>query len=59
MSNLFPMSVAEGLEQLLCMEALFGLLAVLTPVVIVYLLVAHAKRCQSQSDNQAEDSRFP
>jgi len=58
MEHLSMMSDALQLQDLLSMEVLFGLLAVLTPVVIVYLLVSHARRCQSRIDDQPEDSRF-
>ena len=58
MAHLSPISAAFELQNLLSMEALFGLLAVLTPVVIVYLLVLHARKCQSRIDDQPEDSRF-
>lgn len=58
MPPLSQMSAAFELQNILSMEALFGLLAVLTPVVIVYLLVSHARKCQSRIDDQPEDSRF-
>ena len=58
MQSTSPMSQFMVLQNIMSMEALFGILAVLTPVVVVYILVQHAKRCEARTAEEPDDSRF-